>query len=799
MRKHLHLIIYIGLLFFSAAVHAQSNSELRRIFSQAESDYQIGRLDQALELLQEHTSEFSGNLLQNAYRLISLCYLAMDETEKSEKYASLLLEVNPYYNSTQDPIRFEEIIDRLKQGRSVTVTTASSQAESINEAPVPVTIITREMIDNLSNNKDLSQILCAYVPGLSQINSYAMSNVAMHGIYTSHQEKILVMENGHRLNARSTNAGRMDYAISTEKIDHIEVLRGPASSLYGNVALTAVVNIITKKGADINGAKIKYGYGSYNTHRGDLTLGTSFLGADVMAWASLYTAQGKEEFFPHNTGYTNTQYDGNAFIGRYDRMPSFDMGCTFSVKDYSFMLSRRYGKRVPQYSWYGEVYDYEKYRYLNGITPGYSVDETHLNLSYSKHDGVFNRTVSLYGDWYKFNDYTVISDSTMQVVFNSKDGSVVMGDDGKPKTKQYRGMYQNVYWEEFTVGLLSQADAPYRLGTMHGNALIGLQVEHFMLYDTNSLLGEDFETVIFTLPQSMGMIHTGNESSISLFLQDKHYFTPSLILNAGLRYDRKIRKDHPNIDAFSPRVALVYTANKGLNAKFSYSRAFVDAPYFYRHNTSNAYRGSADLMPEYLNALQFEVLGDFPKIHLSYDVNVYYNQLTDIINNVQNTEISSVKYRNSGSLKMVGVEADVEYRNNSLRAKLNMTYQKVLKAEDYYYSDHHIYSIPAFFGSAVFSKRLYGNDTNKLWLSGKLSFASNTLNKANSRVKGSEPFTLDGYVVGDLSLKFSRKNWLMLSVDCENIFNQRYEIGGTTYFPYQMPGRTIMGTLALNL
>lgn len=184
----------------------------------------------------------------------------LDQIEESEKYAGYLLKENKnYYGSLQDPIRFVDMINRLREGSGTIIKTASGQEELIEEAPVPVTIITREMIDMLSNNKSIGQILATYVPGMSEVCSYAFANVAMHGVYTNGQEKILVMENGHRLNARSTNNGKLDYAISTEKIDHIEVLRGPASSLYGNVALTAVVNIITKKGNEINGVKGKYG------------------------------------------------------------------------------------------------------------------------------------------------------------------------------------------------------------------------------------------------------------------------------------------------------------------------------------------------------------------------------------------------------------------------------------------------------------------------------------------------------------------------------------------------------------
>ena len=211
MKKRVYLIICLVIVFLvPTSGQAQDNNSLRQVYTQAESDYQIGRLNQAIDLLQTHFQDFKGNLKQNACRLMALCYLAKDSITLSENYASLLLKENPYYTSVQDPIRFEDMINRLKSGSILTLTTASSHEESIQEAPVPVTIITRQMIDNLGNGKSLSQILAIFVPGMSEVSTYAMDNVSMHGVYTSGQEKILVMENGHRLNTRSTNNGRMD-------------------------------------------------------------------------------------------------------------------------------------------------------------------------------------------------------------------------------------------------------------------------------------------------------------------------------------------------------------------------------------------------------------------------------------------------------------------------------------------------------------------------------------------------------------------------------------------------------------
>ena len=212
------------------AVTDTGTSASRLIFAQAESDYQAGRIEQAQELLTAHLNQFRGTVRQGAYRLLALCSLGLDDLETTEKYALLLLKENPYYTSVQDPARFEDIINRLKNGKEITFTTASSREESMEEVPVPVTLITEQMIADCGAD-NLRDVLSTYVPGMNIVEGTGEFNLAMHGIYSSRQEKIMVMLDGHRLNARSTNAFAPDYAVSLKKIKQIEVLRGPASSI----------------------------------------------------------------------------------------------------------------------------------------------------------------------------------------------------------------------------------------------------------------------------------------------------------------------------------------------------------------------------------------------------------------------------------------------------------------------------------------------------------------------------------------------------------------------------------------
>ena len=711
----------------------------------------------------------------------------------------MLLSINPYYTPVQDPIRFEDMIALLKSGRSSTVTTASSQAESINEAPVPVTVITREMIDQLSNNKSIGQILATYVPGLNEVSAYSISNVAMHGVYTSSQEKILVMENGHRLNMRTTNNGKLDYAISTEKIDHIEILRGPASSLYGNVALTAVVNIITKNGREVNGVKGKYGLGSYGTHRADFIAGTTLLDADVMAWASIYTSQGKKVDIPKFSDYSMSKHEGYAYIGGYEGKPSYDIGFNIKLKDFNFMFNLKNGKQVPQYSWYGTTYDYDAYRTIDGNKPGYTINEKHVELGYTKELGKVNFNISTYGDWYNVQNYQPVTDDSLNFYLFDPDAVPIKKDDGTIIRKTYTGVLQNLVYQEYTIGAMAKADANYTLGNMKGNILVGAQFEYFKLSSNDFLMGGDFTKILVTYPESKNMLHVGSEKSFSTFIQDKHYFTKELILNAGLRYDYKYRANGKSVSALSPRVAFIYFPNEAFTTKLSFSRAFVDAPYYTRHNTSNGYKGSEDLMPEYMSAFQLDFMGKIDKWHLNYDVNIFYNTLTDLVVNNPSTDPNAPKFINSGSLEVAGTEAELSFSIPSFRVEANMTFLRPLEAEGYYYTDHQIYSIPTFTGNLTCSKRLLNTRKHLLWLAAGFKFGSKTLNKANSNVPNSEDYELSGNAIVDLGLKYSYRDAILLSLDCDNLFDRNYFIGGSFYVPYRANGRTLMATVSFKL
>ena len=125
-------------------------------------------------------------------------------------------------------------------------------------------------------------------------------------------------------------------------------------------------------------------------------------------------------------------------------------------------------------------------------------------------------------------------------------------------------------------GLQLKSGYDYTLGSDHkGSLTLGAEYSHFMLDDIKFLYSYDYDYDIYFMKKHL--IDFTRENSANVSLQLKNQWR-SLILNAGMRYDHKHRYDDTEANVLSPRIALILLRPKW-NAKFSFSQAFVDAPY----------------------------------------------------------------------------------------------------------------------------------------------------------------------------------------------------------------------------
>ena len=671
MSRRLLLILLCTVCLLSAQAQ---NSSMRQIYDQAESDYQDGRIEQAADLLEENIKSFPSNLRVSAFRLLSLCNLSMENDSMAEQYATLMLHEDPYYNpSIQDPPRFSELVSNLRMGLTATITTASAQSEDLREVPVPTTLITEEMI-RISGARNLQEVLAFYVPGMSIVDCNEGVNIAMRGIYSNNQEKILIMLNGHRLNNYSTNIAAPDFSMSLDKLKQIEVLRGPASSIYGGVALTAVVNLITKQGIDIDGFRARVGVGDYGQLRADINMGKRLFDLDFAIWGSLYKADGQRiNVAKEETGYPTMTQGGDVIVGGFGNKPSYDFGATLSWNNLQMMYSSRFSEAISPFtaSYTYHPYNIEKYRTFNGIRPSTTNQTHHTEVSYQIHsDHLYLRgTVS-----YDNNDltrYQVFSENPIQL---SDSIAIPYESELGLLMAYYPGVFRYVNGQEKNLGFQLKGDAKYINNAIHkGSIAFGAEYNHFKFDDMRYAVGYDYMmTANFRMTKDMGK---ETEKNFSTFLQMKHQ-CKSLILNAGLRFDYRKRYDDNSIKELSPRLSLIYLRPKW-NAKLSYSKSFIDAPFLYRKlndllSEMDQTKGTTErnLSPEYLHSVQFTLGGTEWIKGLNLELNAFYSHARDLI------FVKTIDYQNMGEYKSFGLELTGTYRQKRFFANLNTTWQK---------------------------------------------------------------------------------------------------------------------------
>ena len=93
--------------------------------------------------------------------------------------------------------------------------------------------------------------------------------------------RILLLVDGHRLNDSLYDQAAVgtESRIDVDLIDRVEIIRRPTSSLYGTNAFFGVINVMMKRGRDINGTELSTEIGHYQSYKGRVTYGKRFSNA----------------------------------------------------------------------------------------------------------------------------------------------------------------------------------------------------------------------------------------------------------------------------------------------------------------------------------------------------------------------------------------------------------------------------------------------------------------------------------------------------------------------------------------
>src|SRR3984885_8456067 len=178
----------------------------------------------------------------------------------------LVLLLAPSAAEAQQPLpemSLEELM-RLDAGR---VFGASERLQPVTEAPASVSFITAEDIARYGY-RTLADILRG-VRGMYVTDDRNFSYLGTRGFGNpgDYNSRVLLLVNGHRVNDNVYGQAEIgaEFGIDPAMFERVEIIRGPASSLYGNSAFFAVVNVITKSGAALGGAPLPVEGGTLGT------------------------------------------------------------------------------------------------------------------------------------------------------------------------------------------------------------------------------------------------------------------------------------------------------------------------------------------------------------------------------------------------------------------------------------------------------------------------------------------------------------------------------------------------------
>ncbi|MFP2931464.1 TonB-dependent receptor plug domain-containing protein [Pyxidicoccus sp. 3LG] len=139
----------------------------------------------------------------------------------------------------------------LEDLMQVEIVTPTKEPVTVEEAPAIVSVVTREEIVTWGY-RSVAEAL-EHVPGFYLMRDFVTPNLGVRGLSAgqrSYNRIIKVLVNGQptTFRAEGTNFIGLEF-IPMQTIERIEVVRGPASALYGANAYLAVVNIITRQPA----------------------------------------------------------------------------------------------------------------------------------------------------------------------------------------------------------------------------------------------------------------------------------------------------------------------------------------------------------------------------------------------------------------------------------------------------------------------------------------------------------------------------------------------------------------------
>ncbi|MGB5866569.1 MAG: TonB-dependent receptor [Arcobacteraceae bacterium] len=531
-------------------------------------------------------------------------------------YATTLL-ANPFQSALQNEVSW------LKE--ETYIISASKTKETIKKTPASIYVITDEMIEKMGANNILDVLETVPGIGITQSNIF-LKEIEVRGIKDWFSKQVLFMIDGHSLDANLVNGGAtwsFD-SMSLDNISRIEIIKGPASAIYGANAFTALVNIITKNANEINGAKIKTKFASFNTQEANLLYGKKYNDLSVVFNINIQKSDGDNHFVNQDvnnkSGYTNP----------YLKQLKTDLKLHY--KD--FQLNAMYSKREDgqYYGALGAINDETKTK------NNYFFTELKHSVNLTKNLDI---TTRLYTDKYSFDNKWELKEGGNKMINGI--------------TNQKNGI------ESFTA---------YKLNNSY-KMILGAMYEKHKQFDDTTI--QNFDPVNFTALGSMTNFSGTQYSFPNIsrdmwagYINNLYDYSENLRFTFGARYD-----NYDDFDSnLASKIGLSWQINQNNTFKLMYGEGFRAPTFAELYNSNTVLNGNSTLKSERVRSYETSLSTQISQ-SLETKFTLFNNDYKDLI--VQTGKI----YTNAGKTNTRGIEFESKYNlNRGSYFMTNYTYQE---------------------------------------------------------------------------------------------------------------------------
>ncbi|UEG55101.1 TonB-dependent receptor [Mucilaginibacter daejeonensis] len=286
--------------------------------------YESGKLNDALKLVEEF-QKCSGSRTSEYFKLKAKIYLALDSNSYSLQNVAEYVRSKPgNYITDDDPAVFKNMVRYVQDSLAERqISSVSKKAEDIDLTPASVIVI--KAADMAKRGYGNLVDLLSDLPGfdISRTNSVTYANIYQRGFRQENTERTLFMIDGVEENDVWSNIAYISRQYPLTNISEVEVIYGPASTLYGPRAFVGAINIITKSYKDLTRTKLQpytasadstlglhatgnFSIGSYNTRNVDITLGGKSGGFTYQLSGAYYRSNernlGFQSFYQYGPG-----------------------------------------------------------------------------------------------------------------------------------------------------------------------------------------------------------------------------------------------------------------------------------------------------------------------------------------------------------------------------------------------------------------------------------------------------------------------------------------------------------------